>query len=390
MLTTRGGAVLGAAVALLASWVALGEIELAALAGALIAAVGAASAIAGWNRPQLVVERRLHPNLVHEGDRATVELRITNEKRLPVYDLTISDGIPGLGRAAFAVGSLAAGDTALASYRIVCRPRGVYLVGPAVTEVHDPLGLASSGNSGSTVDQLIVYPAVEDLVGFPVVRGRDPTAMASRPEHSQRGGEDFYTLRSYRDGDDLRRVHWPTSARLDELMIRQMETPWQSKALVVLDVRALPYPDDDSFEKAVAGAASVVHHLAESGFSGGLWAGGQVIDIASYAAAMESLARVQRLPGIDLKVVASRLRTIGGGLLILVGGQPDRDLLGVYRLLGAQHRATVLMAATSRPGPELAAFQHAGAKTVTVGPHQPWAPAWQQTITKTWTPVSAG
>ena len=60
---------------------------------------------------------------------------------------------------------------------------------------------------------------------------------ASRPEFSRRGGEDFYTLRSYQEGDDLRRVHWASSAKLDELMIRQMETPWQSRALVFFDVR---------------------------------------------------------------------------------------------------------------------------------------------------------
>ncbi|HKX75565.1 MAG TPA: DUF58 domain-containing protein [Acidimicrobiia bacterium] len=390
MLTTRGGAMVGAGAALVAAWVMLGEIELLGLAAALAAAVLVGLAITGWNRPQLVVERRLHPNLVHEGDRATVELRVTNHKRLPLPELSLSDGIEGLGRAGFSLGSLPGGDTVLASYRIVCRPRGVYMVGPASIEVHDPLRLTTARWRGDTIDQLIVYPAVEALTGFPVVRGRDPATMASRPQHSQRGGEDFYTLRPYADGDDLRRVHWPTSAKLDELMIRQMETPWQSRALVLLDVRSDPYPDDDSFEKAVSGAASAVHHLVEAGFSGGLWSGRQVIDIAAYAAAMESLARVHRVPGIDLRLVASRLRAQGGGLLILVSGRPDRDLLGVYRLLGAQHRATILLSVSSPPSPELTSFQRTGAKTVLVKPNERWAPAWQQAIQRTWTPASAG
>ena len=57
----------------------------------------------------------------------------------------------------------------------------------------------------------------------------------SQANFSQTGGEDFFTLREYQQGDDLRRVHWPSSAKRDELMIRQLEMPWQSRALVVLD-----------------------------------------------------------------------------------------------------------------------------------------------------------
>ena len=390
MLTTRGGAVLGAAAALLAAWIALGEIELLALGAALAVAVLVALFITGWNRPAFRVERRLTPNLVHEGDRATVELRITNDKRLPAFDVTVSDGIDGLGRAGFALGSLPSTDSAMASYRIVCRPRGVYTVGPVSIETRDPLGLAAFETPVGNVDQLIVYPAVEQLTGFPLVRGRDPATMASRPEHSQRGGEDFYTLRNYRDGDDLRRVHWPSSAKLDELMIRQMETPWQSRAFVLLDVRTAPYSNDESFEKAVTGAASVVRHLAGSGFSGELWVGGPLVEIGSYTAAMEALARVERIRLVDLRTIASRWRGRGGGLLALVTGQPDHDLLSAYRLLGAQHRSTILLAATSQPGPALENFQRGGARTVLAGPDDSWAQAWQQTLGRSWTPVSAG
>ncbi|MDP3984153.1 MAG: DUF58 domain-containing protein, partial [Acidimicrobiia bacterium] len=297
----------------------------------------------------------------------------------------------GLGAARFALGVLGGKEGATAAYRIACRPRGVYSVGPVTIEVRDPLGLAWFETTTGTVDQLIVYPEVEDLTGFPLVQGRDPATMASRPEHSQRGGEDFYTLRSYREGDDLRRVHWPTSAKLDELMIRQMETPWQSRALVFLDVRSSTYADTDCFEKAVGGAASVVRHLAGAGFSGDLWAGGRLIDISSYTAAMEALARVKTASNIDLRSVATRLRHGGrGGLLVLVSGQPDHDLLGVHRLLGVQHRTAVLLSVTPSPGEIVNHFRRAGVKTVTVGPGDRFAPIWNQTMGRTWTPASAG
>ncbi|MEX0698119.1 MAG: DUF58 domain-containing protein, partial [Acidimicrobiia bacterium] len=102
MLTTRGGSVLGGATALAVSWLALGEIELLAIGASLGIAVLAAVLITIWNRPRVKVERRLAPHQVHEGDRATVELRLNNLRRIPLFDLTITDGITGLGTARFA------------------------------------------------------------------------------------------------------------------------------------------------------------------------------------------------------------------------------------------------------------------------------------------------
>lgn len=389
MLTPRGGSVVGVGLALILSWVALGEIEMLAAGAGLLVAVGLALLVTNWSRPSINLRRRLNPALVHEGDRATVDLMMRNLRRFPVFNLTVSDGVGGLGTARFALGSLAGEEQAGASYRIVCRPRGVYDVGPAVVRISDPLGLATAEIKTGETDQLIVYPATEELSGYPMVRGLDPAQMASRPEHSQRGGEDFYTLRSYHNGDDLRRVHWPSSAKLDDLVIKQMETPWQSRALVFFDVRRIAYPDNEVFEKAVRGAASVVRHLGAGGFAADLWLGRGLIDVRAYSAAMEALARVQPVPAIDLRAAATRLRHTGrGGALVLVSGNLDEDLLSVQRLLSAQHRATVLMAATTHPSPLLATFRRVGVRTVVVAPNESWAFAWSQSMGRTWAPVS--
>ncbi|MGH8929030.1 MAG: DUF58 domain-containing protein [Acidimicrobiia bacterium] len=391
MISPRGGSVLGAGIALVISWFALGEIELLAAGAALIVAVLLAVAVAIWNRPILEIHRQLNPTLVHEGDRTSVELSIVNLRRLPAFGLIVSDGVGDLGTARFSLGSLPGNEPALASYRIVCRPRGVYDVGPASVRVSDPLGLATVESSIGEVDELIVYPATESLSAYPFVRGRDPSQTASRPEQSHRGGEDFFTLRAYSDGDDLRRVHWPSSAKLDELMIRQMENPWQSRALIFLDIRRRSHPDRDVFEKAVRGAASVVKHLAGGGFAADLWLGSGLIDVGAYTAAMESLARVQMVEAVDIKSVAGRLRQTGrGGALVMVTGAADEDLLAVHRLLSAQHRVTVLLAASPEPNPYLVTFQKEGVKTVTTGPGEGWAPAWNQTMERTWLSASVG
>jgi hypothetical protein len=304
----------------------------------------------------------------------------------------LTDEVERLGVASFEIASLAPGEKVSAAYRVTCRPRGVYRVGPASGHSTDPLALAELPTPTSVIDRLIVYPTVEELDGFPMVRGKDPAIDASRPEHSQRGGEDFYTLREYQLGDDLRRVHWPSSAKTDELMIRQLETPWQSRALVLLDVRGSPYESEEAFETAVSGAASVVSHLVRSGFDADLWAGeANTIDASRYTAAMERLALVEVDSGIDIQSVGSRVRQLGGGgALVLVTGVPDRSLLGVQRLLASDYRSTVLMGVTTTTPQTVIGFHRAGATTVIVDPGSPWRTAWMTAVRATWAGVSVG
>lgn len=392
MLTDRGWAALGVAAALVVLWVSLGEIELLAGGVVVLAALVAAVVITRLSTPQVSVVRRLSPSLVHEGDRAAVDAVITNRGTRPLTNVAFVDEVGALGRAVFEAGSIAAGATGDAEYQILCRPRGVYPVGPVTATVTDPLRLSQAATVITAVDRLIVYPEVEDLIGFPMTRGRDPAMQASRPEFSQRGGEDFYTLREYVVGDDLRRVHWPSSAKKDDLMIRQLETPWQSRALVILDLRWNAYESEECFEKAVRGAASMVRHLAREGFDADLWAGGiGATPISQYGAAMEKLAIVEREGRVDIRAVAARLKAVGrGGALILVTGIPDSDLLEVQRMMSREYRTTVVMSASETASSGEIAFQRAGAVTVNVTPTESWAEAWAKVVGKSWSSVSSG
>ncbi len=386
MLTDRGWAVLGAGLALAILWILLGEIELLGGAAILLTAVVLAIFYVRAFSPTVGVVRRLTPTHVHEGDKAYVEVSITNLGRRPIGNVTLEDSVGVLGSAEFGIGWLQAGQPAQTEYQIVCRPRGAYKVGPMALSVTDPVGLASSSATAGTVDRLVVFPAVEDLRGFPMTRGRDPSMQASRPEHSQHGGEDFYTLREYIQGDDLRFVHWPSSAKMDELMIRQLETPWQSRALVMMDVRERTYENLECFEKAVKGAASVVRHLAQSGFDAELWAGGtSTIGLHRYTDAMEQLATIERVDRLDLRGVAARLQRTGrGGVLVIVTGVHDHDVLEAQRLLSREYRTTIVLAASETASANSAALNRGGAFTMAVRPGDSWATAWSNLTERTW------
>ena len=88
--------------------------------------------------------------------------------------------------------------------------------------------------------------------------------------HQQAQGEDFYTLREYNEGDDLRKVHWPATAKRGRYMIRQEETPWHNRATVVFDDRASAHDgigDASSFERVIEATASVVDLYQRSGYT---------------------------------------------------------------------------------------------------------------------------
>jgi uncharacterized protein (DUF58 family) len=392
MPTLRGWACSGAGLALVVLWYALGDVELLLAALFLIIAQIIAVVVVRLRHTSIEVNRRLGSATVHDGDTTTVTLLIENQSRRAVGSILIEDDVNQLGVASFEVAKLRRRESTTATYRVTCRPRGVYRVGPTMVSASDPLGLAETRLPAGPVDRIVVYPALEELSGFPIVRGQDPAMQASRPEHSRRGGEDFYTLREYQRGDDLRRVHWPSSAKTDELMIRQLETPWQSRALVLLDVRDASYESRDAFEKAVSGAATIVTHLVGSGFDADLWAGdAEPIDAARYGSTMERLALVQPDSGIDIEAVASRIRQKGGGgALVIITGTADRPLLSVQQLLARDYPTTVLMSVSSSTSQTLVGFHRFGVATVSIEPDQPWAPAWMITMRTAWTTASAG
>lgn len=393
MPTVRGWAAAGAAVALALLWIGFGERLLLAVATFLALALLFGIAFVRTSRPRVGVSRRISPIQVHEGDRALVEIRLSSPRGL--RHVAVTDDVVGLGTAHFLAEEIDADEPLVARYEVLCRPRGVYAVGPASVTVQDPLALVDQGGPVGSTDRLVVYPTVESLEGLPVVRGQDPSVQATRANFSHSGGDDFFTLREYQQGDDLRRVHWPSSAKHDELMIRQLEMPWQSRALVLLDQRASGYPDPADFEQAVRGAASVVHHLYRNGFSPGLWAGSgnaAVRNADAYNLAMEALALVRTEATVDLQSQVARLRRggVSGGALIMVTGAPDEADLAAFRLLSRDFLRTVVMAVTQIHDEAILQFKRAGAVTVVTSRDTRWAPVWREAMEQTWSTATAG
>jgi len=393
MPTGRGWAAIGVSTALLVLWIGYGELELMTTAVFLLAAVAVGLAFVRFAAPRVAISRRLHPIQVHEGEQVVVEVDVVAGRR--IRNLSLADTVHGLGTARFAAARTSPGQPLVARYEVLCRARGIYPVGPAEVSVADPLALNERRTRTGGVDHLTVYPRVDRLSGFPAVRGLDPAVQSTRPTFAPHGGEDFFTLREYQIGDDLRKVHWPSSAKRDALMIRQLEVPWQARALVLLDVRRGRYPTDEAFEQAVKGAASAVAHLHQGGFSPELWATERAPGLRSsnrYSQAMEMLATVLPSHTLDLRQTVARLRRqgVGGGALVVVTGLPDDGVLAAFRVVAKDFARTIVMAVAERSDESLVTFQRAGAVTVTSSPGSSWAPAWRTAMEMSWATASAG
>lgn len=388
MPTVRGWAALGATVAFALAWIGFGEQLLLAAAAFLAITVGVGVLWVRRSTLGVAVQRQVIPLQVFDGDHAVVTVTLLVERDLS--HVTVEDTVRQLGTAQFAADRAIPGDPLIGRYEVVCHPRGIYQVGPTDVRVRDPFGMAESIIQTGSIDRLVVYPRYEELEGLPVVRGQDPNVATSRTRFSQTGGEDFFTLRDYEDGDDLRKVHWPSSAKRDTLMIRQLEMPWQSRALIVLDPERANYPDRETFEHAVRGAASVVNHFFRSGFSPTLWTGrAEAVTVSTsdrYNLAMQDLATVQPIDGADLRHALGRIRQrgIAGGALVLITGSPGDSHLALYRTLGTDYTRTLVLAVSDEANEAIGRFRQGGVLTVVTGRTGRWSSAWRKAMEGSW------
>jgi uncharacterized protein (DUF58 family) len=394
MPTTRGWAAIGAAAALVVLWLIFGEDLLLALAVFLSVGVAGGSIYVKLAAPRLRLTRKIQPQQLHDGERAVVDLTLESQRK--VYRVTVEDRVHGLGSATFIADRVSDGDTMAGRYEVISRPRGIYKVGPAKISIGDPLGFTESTSAFGTANRLVVYPRIEDLTGVPTGRGQDQTISTSRASFWHTGGEDFYTLREYQQGDDMRKVHWPSSARRDMLMVKQLEMPWQSRAFIVLDPRSEPHASAESFEQAVRGAASTLHHLFRSGYTPTIWMGngnGTLVgSTEAYMVAMEELATVRPVKSMDLRSLIAHLRRSGmaGGVLVMVTGAPDDSDLSTFQLLSQDFYRTVVLSVSPDDNDSMVGFATAGALVVRSTPDGAWAESWRNAMEHGWSTVSAG
>jgi uncharacterized protein (DUF58 family) len=377
VLTKRGWALTIGALGLVVAGRLLGLLELYVLAAGCWALVGTALVYLALRPADVEARRTLAPARVQAGDESRVELRVSNRGRRATPVVELRDPVDGgPRRARLLLAPLAAGATERAHYRIPTEHRGVLAVGPLEARRFDPLALATSARVVAPESELVVYPAVEDLLPLPHAPGDDRRGGFRRATAMGAVGDDFYALRPWVVGDDLRQVHWPSTARRDELMVRQHDVPWQGRATIVLDVRAR-FHDDESLEQAVSAAAgiaassgrggSLVRLVTTDGGDSGFGNGPGHLE-----ALLDRLARVETGSG-DLPDLP---QTSGAMALVVTADVPAADISHLARL-GDRPGSLTLVVVTRDGG---RSPQGMPGTVVLVGPGQPLGPAWNRVV----------
>jgi uncharacterized protein (DUF58 family) len=248
----------------------LGQKDLLRVGVLLMALPLVAALVVGRTRLRLQVHRSLAPDQVPVGGQATVDLTLTNQGRMPAGLLLLEDRIPYvLGhRPRFVVDRVSPNWRRTVSYPVKSDVRGLFQVGPLMLTVADPFGLVETSRTFTRSQHLLVTPRVYKL---PTVRlGADRAGSGeNRPRAIAAAGEEDATVREYRDGDDLRRVHWRSTARRGSLMVRREEQPWQSRCAIFLDARTTSHHGHGpsaSLEWAVSAAASIGTDVIRRGY----------------------------------------------------------------------------------------------------------------------------
>ncbi len=412
--TTRASCLIAAGATALLCGLLLGEIDLVR-AGVLAIAVPLVSALVVYrSRVRIANRRSADPVRATVGDAVGIHLTITNRSLLPTGTLMLEDQLPDqlTGQARFVLDGLTGREARTVSYRMPALPRGRYRAGPLRIRLTDPFHMIDVTRSFTATTEFLVAPIVDPLPAGEPPRSYDIGDNAGSHSIGMHGADDAST-REYRNGDDLRKIHWRSSARTGALMVRQEERPWQGQSTLLLDLRAGAHttgrsraasdetPVDprqrSSLEWAVSAAASIGTHLLLAGRDLGLLCDlgepertrpGTPTRLTDYLAGVRTTARPDLAPVAGLVRTAARdsalVAVLGQldptSLRILADAHPRGSSVPAFALLldvtswtddVPASAVTAPCAATAR------ALRAAGWRVVVVRSGDPTAAAWQ-------------
>lgn len=256
----------------------------------------------GRQRQALDALRSDLPERVRQGALVDVELTFTAKRR--VSGLVLEEKLhPHLGRTRrIQLDAVRPGQPLTYRYALTPQLRGVYKVGPLTAIWTDPFGFTRREVVVTEPSEILVHPQTEGVQDTPITRQwEDPPVRppVSKPWPS---GFEFYGMRRYAPGDDLRRVVWRAVARTGRMMVREFEQGITDRVAIVVDtdVRHHSAGDpSDTFEAAVRAAASLGLRYLKDGFAVTVETNGDTIasairGVRAQTTLLDGMARLQR------------------------------------------------------------------------------------------------
>lgn len=293
IVSTAGWLVLVAVVVSSALAWGFGWIEFAFL-GATLAAAVLVSVPFVFGRMHYRVDIALQPSRVVAGERALGQLVVENVGSAPSIPSRLELPV-GAGLAEFVIPSLAPADRHEELFAVPTNRRAVIVAGPAESVRGDQLGLLRRVVRWTDPVELFVHPVTARLKPSAAGLVRDLEGEVTKTITDN--DISFHALRAYEPGDALRNVHWRTSARTGQLMVRQYEETRRSQLVLLQSTERSHYASDDEFELGVSVLASLGVQVIRDGTRLDVITEGRRLRTATPTALLDDTSRIETVSG---------------------------------------------------------------------------------------------
>lgn len=321
--------------------------------------------------PKVTIRRTVAPREVDRGARAVVTLAITSTSNRRPRSMSVLEKVAGTVYVA-SVPPMGPGSPFNIEYELDTSKRGVMECGPLTVRRTDPFGMVQADSSVGDVNALMVRPRRRLLPLLPVGRLRD---LEGPTRERSEGTSSFHQLREYVPGDDLRRIHWRSTARTGQLMVRQLVDTTKPELVVILDSRDSAASAEE-FEEMVDIAATVVHAAERDGypvdllFSTPLTGTPRAGDSIDH---FDRLTAVQQSSRDNLFELARAVHSRGRSLVFIGGQLSGADLTIVARIARGFEPAFLVSVAS---GPSTPLVAPPGMRAVPVRSADEFPSAW--------------
>jgi uncharacterized protein (DUF58 family) len=366
VISTTGWLVLGSAVAALAIAWGFGWVEFAFLGFTLLAALVVSVAFV-FGRMHFAVAIELQPARVVAGDRALGRLVVENVATKSSMPSRLELPV-GAGLAEFMIPSLPPAGEHEELFAVPTNRRAVIIAGPAISVRGDQLGLLRRTVRWTDPVELFVHPVTARL--RPSAAGLVRDLEGEITKTITNNDISFHALRAYEPGDALRNVHWRTSARTGQLMVRQYEETRRSQLILVQPTERDHYASDDEFELAVSVLASIGVQVIRDATRLAVVTEGLTLRTATPTTLLDDTSRIEparrAYASVREFVRDATKRVPAPSVVIVVTGSrlPVADIRSIETLFGPD---TQTIAFRVEPGAMSRITRIAGTTVVTVG-----------------------
>ncbi|MGW2310445.1 DUF58 domain-containing protein [Actinomadura luteofluorescens] len=330
--TVRGWALLVSGAVLCGGGLGLGYLAPGVLGALAFPAVALAMGLAG-RLPAARVGRRLTASRVRAGESVTVVLEVAADGG--ARSAAVAEHVTGTGEPVV----LPLGPVRpVIRYELTPQRRGVVEAGPLHLVRTDPLGLARAVRAADDVPvRVLVHPRHHHLLPVPAAGGggRDTSSASVRASEGA-----FAGLREHAPGDDVRQIHWRTSARRGRLMVREHADSAGTGMTVLVDDRYGP----DELDVLVEAAASIVRSGPDVPVEVRTAGGARSAAAVGVTAHLDMLAEAAARPGADFPAACAGLRSAptGRAIVLLSTTAADEDVAAAMRPLAARHTVSLV------------------------------------------------